>query len=139
MSSNSFEIQPAPPAPTPTELEDFKNQVSLWLELEKSIEQMHVAARERVTAKNALSARILKFMSKYGIEDLNTKEGTLRYKVTQVKEPITQSKIKTKISENLALGIGDAAEFNRKIFEERTVHEKHSLKRVGRRTLDLSI
>lgn len=134
----TYEIQPAPVAPTQTELDDFKNQVAVWLDLENTIAKMQVAVRERVTAKNAISTSILSFMGRFNIEDLNTKEGVLRYKVSSVKAPISQTIIKEKITKNLQSGIVNPEEFNHKVFEEdRGKREKHSLKRVKKKTLDI--
>jgi len=126
------------PTPTQGELDDFKNLVNLWLEHDLAIEKLQVAIRERNKAKVALMPRILTFMSRYNIEDLNTKQGVLRYKVTQVKVPISQAEIKSRIAENIAKGVRSADEFNQNVFDNRQVVEKHSLKRVGRaRTLEI--
>ena len=126
------------PTPTQGDLDDFKLLVNVWLEHDLAIEKLQVAIRERNKAKAALMPRILTFMSRYNIEDLNTKQGVLRYKVTQVKVPISQAEIKTRIAENIAKGVRSADEFNQNVFDNRQVIEKHSLKRVGRaRTLEI--
>jgi hypothetical protein len=126
------------PTPTQGDLDDFKILVNVWLEHDLAIEKLQVAIRERNKAKAALMPRILTFMSRYNIEDLNTKQGVLRYKVTQVKVPISQAEIKTRIAENIAKGVRSADEFNQNVFDNRQVIEKHSLKRVGRaRTLEI--
>ena len=127
------------PTPTQNELDEFKALVNVWLEHDLAIEKLQIAIKERNKGKNALMPRILTFMSKYNIEDLNTKQGILRYKVSQVKAPISQAEIKTRIAENFARGVKSADEFNQNVFENRSVIEKHTLKRVGAsRTLEIS-
>ena len=137
---NSFEDQQQViPAPTQGDLDDFKNLVNAWLEHDTAIEKMQIAIRERGKGKAALVPRILAFMSRYNIEDLNTKQGILRYKVTQVKAPISQAEIKTRIADNIARGVKSVDEFNENVFSNRELIEKHTLKRVGRsRTLEIS-
>ena len=58
-----------------TSLESFKNDVRMWMELDNSIRRLQAAIKERREAKKIINARILDFMSKYKIDDLNTREG----------------------------------------------------------------
>ena len=127
--SANYEIQ-AIHAPTPNELEDFKNQVRVWMEIDNSIRKMQAAIKERNQAKAILSQKVLTFMARFNIEDLNTKEGVLRYRVTHVKAPISQTTIKNKLLENYNPSMS-ADELSRRIFDDsgRQVTEKHSLRR----------
>lgn len=121
-------------SPTQSELDDFKNQVKIWFEIDNSIKKMQQSIKEHNAAKGVLSNKILHFMAKYSIDDLNTKEGTLRYRVTQVKTPISQSDIKTRLVQNYDPNLS-ASELSNRIFDNRQVTEKHSLKRIGRRIM----
>jgi hypothetical protein len=130
-----YEIQVVD-APSQDELDDFKNHVRIWMEVDNSIKKMQAAIKERNVAKTMLSQKILTFMAKFNIEDLNTKEGVLRYRVTQVKAPISQTIIKSKLTENYDPRL-TADELSSKIFDNRQVMEKHSLRRISRRAIDV--
>jgi hypothetical protein len=68
-------------------------------------------------------------MSKFNIEDLNTKDGIIRYRKTFVKEPLSQKTIKNKLEE---LFKDDQENFEKieKIFTDREKIEKMSLRRL---------
>ena len=63
-------------------------------------------------------------MGKFNIEDLNTKDGIIRYRKTFVKEPLSQKTIKTKLEE---LFKDDVENFEKisKIFTDREKVEKN--------------
>ena len=117
-------------------LDDFKNQVRMWVEIDNNIRKLKQAARERNAIKKQLTEKILKFMAKYNIEDLNTKDGSrLRYKVSQVKEPLTAQKIKERLEQNIN-NIHSVDDLHEKVFTTNKV-EKVTLRRLKKRTLDL--
>ena len=113
--------------PTAEELEDFKSCVKLWMEIDNNIKKMQVMIKERNAVKREISSKILAFMARFNIEDLNTKEGKLRYKITTVKETLSQSKIKQKIEETYEPGI-NVNELTTRVFERNTT-TKPTLKR----------
>jgi hypothetical protein len=115
--------------PGPNELDEFKTHVRLWMEMDNSVKKMQASIRERNAAKSVISAKILQFMCKFNIEDLNTKEGKLKYRVSQVKEPLSQSILKTRFVQNYDPK-KTAEEMTSKIFDERKMIEKHSLRRT---------
>jgi hypothetical protein len=78
-------------------LEEFKHHVKLWLELDNSIKKLSAAVRERKSAQKLLTQKITAFMNTYNIEDLNTKEGKLRYKIQKVKAPVKKTDVKQKV------------------------------------------
>lgn len=87
--------------PDNTILEEFKNQVRAWIEIDNQMRKLHIAMRERTTMKKSLTEKILKFMTKYNIEDLNTKDGSkLRYKVALVKPSMSKADLKAKLESN---------------------------------------
>lgn len=110
-------------------LQEFKDNVKRWLELDNQLKRLAAAAKERRNKKNEINNQILEFMSKFNIEDLNTKEGIIRYKKSYVKEPLSQKTIKTKLEE-LFKDQPDIFERIDKIFTDRGKVEKLSLRRL---------
>lgn len=110
-------------------LEEFKSHVKDWLELDNQLKRLAAAAKERRKKKNDINLKILEFMGRFNIEDLNTKEGIIRYRKTYVKEPLTQKTIKTKLEE-LFKNDHDTFEKVQRIFTEREKIEKASLRRL---------
>lgn len=117
-------------------LEEFKNQVRMWIDVDNNIRKLKAAARERNVIKKQLTDKILAFMAKYNIEDLNTRDGSrLRFKVSTVKEPLTANKIKERLQENFGQ-ITNADDLQKKVFATKKV-EKVSLRRLKRTTIDV--
>jgi hypothetical protein len=114
--------------PNPEELEEFKNCVKAWIEIDNTVKKLQQAMRERNAIKKQITEKITNFMSKFNIEDLNTKEGKLRYRVTQVKVTPKPTEIKTKLVEYFSPET-TAEELTKKIFDNNAVVEKHSLRR----------
>ena len=110
-------------------LEEFKSHVKDWLELDNQLKRLAAAAKERRKKKNDINLKILEFMGRFNIEDLNTKEGIIRYRKTYVKEPLSQKTIKTKLEELFKDDL-DTFEKVQKIFTEREKIEKASLRRL---------
>jgi len=110
-------------------LEEFKSHVKDWLELDNQLKRLAAAAKERRKKKNDINLKILDFMGRFNIEDLNTKEGIIRYRKTYVKEPLSQKTIKIKLEE-LFKNDKDTFEKVQKIFTEREKIEKTSLRRL---------
>lgn len=110
-------------------LEEFKSHVKDWLELDNQLKRLAAAAKERRKKKNDINLKILEFMGRFNIEDLNTKEGIIRYRKTYVKEPLSQKTIKTKLEELFKNDL-DTFEKVQKIFTEREKIEKASLRRL---------
>ena len=110
-------------------LEEFKDNVKQWLELDNQLKRLAAASKERRKKKNDINLKILEFMGKFNIEDLNTKDGIIRYKKTFVKEPLSQKTIKTKLEEIFK---DDQENFEKiaKIFTDREKIEKTSLRRL---------
>lgn len=86
------------------ELQDFKNQVRNWLRLDNELKEitskMKMLNNERKQRKkfiDILSVKIMKFMSEHEIDELNSREGILKYKKSYVKKQLTQKEIKDNI------------------------------------------
>jgi seryl-tRNA synthetase len=107
--------------------EQFKGIVKKWLEIDSYIKKAQDLIKEKKKQRNKLSEAITKFMCKYDIEDLNTKEGRIRCKTTYVKKPISQKEAIQKIEDLLP---SNGKEIVNKIYEERPKQEKTSLRRL---------
>ena len=107
-------------------LVEFKKNVKLWLELDNQIKRLNIAIKERKKKKNKLNDNILEFMEKYNIEDLNTKEGLIKFKKTFVKTPLSQKIIKEKLGEIFENDDNKLEKVN-KIFTDRKKIEKTRL------------
>ena len=94
--------------PDAASLEEFKSQVRMWMELDNSIKQLQDLIKERRTFKKQLNEKILAFMARYNIEDLNTKDGKLRYRMHYVREPLSQATIRQRMENALASQAPDA-------------------------------
>lgn len=110
-------------------LEEFKDNVQAWMDLDNQLKRLEAASKQRKTKKKELNEKILDFMAKYNIEDLNTKQGVIRYKKVFVKEPLSQKIIKERLSD---LFRDDQTNYEKieKIFTDRGKVEKQSLRRV---------
>ena len=116
--------------PSNEDLVQFKTFVHSWLQLDEQIKGMKTSIHERITEKKEMTGKILEFMTRYNIEDLNTGRGKLRLKMAVVKEPLSQQSIKEKVSLYFGQSSG-GEELNNKIFSERKTYEKPTLKRLG--------
>ena len=115
--------------PDAQNMEAFKNQVKTWIDIDNQIKKLQGLTRERNSAKNELTVKILNFMSKYNIEDLNTKDGKLRYKVSQVNKQANRADITERVTQ-LYGKYNDPKEFLEHVLAPKT-EQKHSLRRLG--------
>lgn len=109
-------------------LDEFKENVKAWTLADNQVKRLNAASKQLKTKKKELNEKILDFMARFNIEDLNTKEGIIRYKKTFVKEPLTQKMIKEKLNE--AFKDSDSLEKINEIFTNRNKVEKTSLRRL---------
>lgn len=115
--------------PSENELDDFRKYVKTYLDVDNDIKKLKGAIKERSNVKQEISNYIINFMIKFNIEDLNTKQGKIRYNVKKVKAPLSQKQIKQKIEELHSPSIS-CEELTKEIFENRGIVEKHSLTRL---------
>lgn len=110
-------------------LEEFKKNVQDWMTNDNQLKRLLAAAKLLRNKKKTLNEKILDFMARYNIEDLNTKEGVIRYKKTYVKESLTQKIIKEKLNEIFKDNEENLEKVN-EIFTNRGKVEKTSLRRL---------
>lgn len=117
-------------------LNEFKEQVKNWLRLDNEINAINSKIKmldnekkHRKKLLNELSSRILKFMGNNEIDELNSKDGIIKYKKSYVKEPLTHktiiSKLKTQFNNS-----EDAIDKINRVFKDRGKIEKIGLKRT---------
>jgi predicted RNase H-like nuclease (RuvC/YqgF family) len=116
-----------------TELDEFKNRVKIWLQLDNEVKELtkkiKLLDNERKQRKkyiDSLTPHILNFMSSNEIEELNSKEGRLRYKSSKVKEPLSQKGVRNQLYEQFPLNHSELD----KIFVTRNKVEKVTLRRL---------
>jgi hypothetical protein len=119
-------------APDNMSLDEFKHQVKLWIELDNQIKQMSQIIKDKKKTQRMLTDKILAFMARYNIEDLNTKDGKLRYKVTHVKPSVKQTTIKKKLYDYFEHDTELANKVVNAVFDETAVQkiEKPALRRL---------
>jgi len=110
-------------------LDEFKENVKAWTLADNQVKRLNAASKQLKTKKKELNEKILDFMARFNIEDLNTKEGIIRYKKTFIKEPLTQKMIKEKLNELFKDSDTHLEKIN-EIFTNRNKVEKTSLRRL---------
>lgn len=111
-------------------MEEFKQVVKKWFEIDNYIKRVQEVIKEKRTEKNKLSDLIVKFMCKYDIEDLNTKEGRIRCKNVSVKAPVSKQVVKQRIADYFGQDQDKKTEILQKIYEEGEKVEKVTLRRL---------
>lgn len=84
-------------SPSGMSLEEFKHQVKMWMEIDNQIKSAMAIVKDKKKVQVVLSEKIKAFMTRYNIEDLNTRDGKLRYKVTRTKPSVKSKQIKERI------------------------------------------
>jgi hypothetical protein len=105
---------------TDNEIKDIKSKVKL----------LNSESKKRQKILESISPTIMDFMSKNDIDELNSKDGIIKYKKSLVKSPLTQKILKEQLYEKF----GNAEDLKKaldKIFKEREKVEKQSLKRIA--------
>jgi len=110
-------------------LEQFKSNVKQWMELDKDIKRLQAAIKVRKGRQHTLNEKILDFMNVHNIEDLNTKEGVLRYKCKTVTRSLPQKEVRTKLFEKFS-NDPDTLESIKQVFEEKKQKEVSNLRRL---------
>lgn len=128
--SNEEESRELAIIPDNITLEEFRSYVKRYLELDNYIKKAREVIRDKRKQKDKLSEIISKFMIKFNIEDLNTKDGRIRCKVAQVKAPVNQKVIKEKITDYFKNNENECKEIIHKVFDEREKVEKVCLRRL---------
>lgn len=121
--------------PQPIEMPDgaalavFKGQVHAFMDIDDKVRKLQACVKELNREKRGMSEQILAFMRKYNIEELNTRNGKLRYKMTHVAAPMSQKELKNRFISNYDTN-KTADEIVKCVFDTREKIAKASLKRL---------
>jgi hypothetical protein len=109
------------------DLQNFKKLISAWVELDSIVQKLQETLKEKKKLKLRIQAKITEFMQKYQVEDVNTKDVKLRYKMIKTKVPLSRQQIKQRVVDNY----GDKApEIVEKIFENSNTVDKPTLRKL---------
>lgn len=109
-------------------LTEFKENVKKWLAIDNELTRLREASKIRREKQTELFEKIADFMNKNNVGDLNTKQGLVSLKTTQVKKPLSQKEIRLRVTELLE-GNDRILEEVDKIFTDREKVEKQKLTR----------
>ena len=117
-------------------LEEFKEHVKYWMTLDnevkdinKKIKLLDAERKRRKMIIETLTPKITSYMQKNDIEELNSKDGSLKYRQAYVKKPLTQKQIKDQLYNQFG-GVEKHVEMLNNIFQNRSKIKKESLKRL---------
>jgi len=69
---------------------DFKDDVKTWIKLDDDIKTLNDAIKERKEKKKEITPKLLEFMEKHDINDLNTNEGHLKFQKSLRSKPLSK-------------------------------------------------
>lgn len=126
-----------PPSDEKSELlEEFKEHVKYWMSIDnevkdinKKIKLLDSERKRRRMIMETLTPKITKYMQQNDIEELNSKDGSLKYRQAYVKQPLTQKQIKTQLYNQFG-DVDKHIETLNNIFQNRSKIKKESLKRL---------
>ena len=112
------------------EFVEFKENVKEWLTLDDDIITLQRAIKDRKDMKNKLTPKIMSFMDEYKINDLNTKNGKIKFTKSLYTKPLNKNYLISKLADYLRdANKGEKAAMF--IMENREKQEKTQLRRVG--------
>ena len=118
------------------ELEQFKAVVKYYTktdneirEIRAKIKLLNAECNKRKKIIASITPTIMEFMSQNEIDELNSKDGIIRYRKSMIKTPLTQKTIKDKLYTEIASDEEMKTKLD-KIFDDRAKIEKESLRRV---------
>jgi hypothetical protein len=86
------------PKPTESEIEAFRGQLDEWVRMEEQLRKLAVARRECMLRMKALGNGVESFMTQFGYEHINRRDGSkIQFKVREVKKPVTLKEIKQQL------------------------------------------
>ena len=114
---------------------DFKNQVRVWIKIDNELKDINSKIklldnerRQRKKMISILSSRILEFMGTNEIDELNSREGVIKYKKSFIKATLTQKQIIEKLKEEFKTTDNAGDKINN-VFKNREKVEKIRLLR----------
>lgn len=108
---------------------EFKKNVKEWIALDDDLITLQKAIKDRKTKKNELTPKVLDFMDRFKINDLNTNNGKLKFTKSLCTKPLNKQFLISRLSsffKDFVKG-EKAASF---VLENRDKEEKIKLRRV---------
>jgi hypothetical protein len=108
---------------------EFKNNVKEWLTLDDDIITLQKAIKERKNKKTELTPKVLDYMGRFNINDLNTNNGKIKFTKSMCTKPLNKQFLVSRLGDFFKdFSKGEkAASF---ILENRDKEEKIKLRRV---------
>ena len=135
-STPNFENQSVEESEDDADLEQFKAVVKHYTktdneirEIRAKIKLLNAECNKRKKILESITPTIMQFMSQNEIDELNSKDGIIRYRKSMIKTPLTQKNIKDKLYTEIASSEEMKSKLD-KIFDDRAKIEKESLRRV---------
>lgn len=82
-----------------SEFIQFKEEVKEWLTLDDDIRTLQDAIKKRKVRKDILNKNILEYMAKFKINDLNTKDGTIKFAKSLTTKPLNKQFLISKLGD----------------------------------------
>jgi hypothetical protein len=109
---------------------EFKANVKEWLTLDDDIITLQKAIKERKKKKDELTPKVLDFMNRFKINDLNTQEGKIKFTKSLYTKPLNKQFLISRLGDFFKdFNKGEKAASY--ILENRDKEEKFKLKRVA--------
>jgi hypothetical protein len=109
---------------------EFKTNVKEWLTLDDDIITLQKAIKERKKKKDELTPKVLDFMNRFKINDLNTQEGKIKFTKSLYTKPLNKQFLISRLGDFFKdFNKGEKAASY--ILENRDKEEKFKLKRVA--------
>lgn len=115
---------------TPEMLDMFKQDVRRWLDIDNAIKVLQDNLKDRRKEKTALTSRIMDFMKRHNIDDLNTPMGRLRFQVRKVKAPLSQQEIQRRINDYYKDDAMSSQQVRAAVFGQRALCNRASIRRL---------
>ena len=115
---------------------EFKSNVKHWIEIDDDIKTLTEALKERKKKKEELTPELMLFMSNYQINDLNTKDGQLKFSKTNVAKPLSKKYLMNRIGDFFK-NYDKGEEVVNFVYENREKEEKFKLRRVIKKSKDI--
>lgn len=112
------------------DMANFKENVKKWIELDDKISEYARKAQLLKKERTELNTDILKFMKNYSIEDLNTNNGKLEYRVKNLKKGFTAKKIHENLVQYFKTDKEQAENIYKYLLNSRICLDKEFLKRI---------
>jgi hypothetical protein len=120
---------------TNPEFLEFKSNVKSWIELDDDIKTLAEALKERKKKKEEITPNLMKFMNTYQINDLNTKDGQLKFSKTNVSKSLSKKYLMNRIGDFFK-NYDKGEEVVNFVYENREKEEKFKLRRVIKKSKD---